>query len=264
MVGVIPYYRVPVIDIGPIPIDPWATLVCVGFLVGMEVARARGLRQNLDVRDIVDGTVFTVGMGFLVGHLVHVLAYHPESLREEGVLALLKIWGGFSSMGGFIGALLGSVLFFKVIRKRPFWLHADTIMFGFPFGWVLGRSGCAVVHDHIGSRSDFLLAVDFPGIGSRHELGLYEALLTVVIAVGFWWLGRKARRPAFFTMLWCLSYAPMRFFLDFLRNTDLSNPDTRYGGFTPAQIGCVAMFAAGVALAAWVRRQPAPVPMRAD
>ena len=53
-------------------------------------------------RDVVDGTVFTVASGFLVGHLVHVLAYHPDQLRTEGVVSLLKLWAGFSSFGGFL------------------------------------------------------------------------------------------------------------------------------------------------------------------
>jgi hypothetical protein len=40
-----------------------------------------------------------------------------------------------------------------------------------------------------------------------------------------------------------LIYMPVRFGLDFLRNADLQVHDARYGGFTPAQFGCVIMFA---------------------
>lgn len=252
--GVLPYYHVPVFEIGPIPIDPWATLVCIGFLVGMEVARARAIRLGLDVRDVVDGLVFTVGSGFVVGHLVHVLAYHPERLREEGLITLLRVWGGFSSMGGFLGAVVGSVVFYRLIRKRPFWLHADTIAYGFPFGWTLGRTGCALVHDHIGKPSRFFLAVDFPELGPRHDLGLYEALYTLGVAILFWRLGRRNRTPGFFTATWCLLYAPARFLLDFLRSTDLDFSDRRYAGLTPAQYGCILLFLAGLGLAWHVRR----------
>jgi phosphatidylglycerol:prolipoprotein diacylglycerol transferase len=250
----IPYYHLPVWELGPIPIDPWATLVCIGFVVGLEVARARGLRTGLQVRDVVDGIVVIVGMGFLVGHLVFVLAYHPDKLQEQGIRSLLEVWAGFSSFGGFIGAVLGTILFFRVIRKRPFWPHADAVMFGFPFGWVFGRMGCAVVHDHIGAPTDFFLAVDFPDLGPRYELGLYEAAWTLVIAVAFWALARRHRPPGFFVVTWCLLYAPVRFGLDFLRATDLPGSDPRYWGLTAGQYGSAVMLVAGLAVWALVVR----------
>jgi phosphatidylglycerol:prolipoprotein diacylglycerol transferase len=259
--AVIPYYHLPVYNLGPIPIDPWATLVCIGFIVGLEVARARGLRLGLDVRDVVDGVVVIVGMGFLIGHVVFVLGYHPERLAEQGILSILQVWAGFSSFGGFLGAVLGTVLFYKVLRKRPFWLHADVVMFGFPFGWLFGRAGCAVVHDHLGKPTDFFLAVDFPKLGGpRFELGLYEAAWTFVIVAAFWWLARRPRVPGTFTVAFCLLYAPVRFLLDFLRATDLSGSDPRFHGLTAAQYGCLLLFAAGVGLWAWLRRHGAPIP----
>ncbi|MDP6931757.1 MAG: prolipoprotein diacylglyceryl transferase [Myxococcota bacterium] len=248
MVGLIPFFEAPILEIGPVVIDPWATLVAVGFILGLEMARARGIREGLAVPDVVDGTVFTVGMGFVVGHLVHVLAYNPHQIAEQGVMALLRIWAGFSSTGGFLGAVLGSVLFYTVIRKRPFWPHADAIMFGFPFGWTFGRLGCFMAHDHIGRPTDFFLAVDFPGSwgGPRHDLGLYEALWTAGIALTFWLLRNRSVRPGFFLGMWCFLYAPARFGMEFLRNTDLAGADVRWLGLTPAQYGALLTAVAGL------------------
>ncbi len=249
----IPYFKIPVYELGPIPIDPWGTLVCVGFVLGLEMARARGVRAGLSPANVVDGLVATVLTGFVVGHLVHVLAYNQHLLEEEGVMALLRIWAGFSSFGGFVGAVLGSVLFYRA-RRLPYLVHADVIMYGFPFGWFFGRLGCFSVHDHIGALTSFPLAVAFPDIGTRHDLGLYEALCTLVIAITFYVTGKKERSPGFFLALWCLMYAPVRFGLDFLRNTDLARADVRWAGLTPAQWGCMLMFAVGVAGAVKLRR----------
>lgn len=260
MLGLIPFFDIPIVELGPVVIDSWATLVAVGFVIGLEVARSRGMRQGLDVRDVVDGLVVVVGMGFLVGHIVHVVAYNPHQLEEQGVMALLRVWAGFSSTGGFIGAVLGAILFYGGIRKRPFWIHADTLMFAFPFAWVFGRLGCFTAHDHIGQRSDFFLAVDFPASafgGPRHDLGLYEALWTMVIAGLFFALRNRKLRHGFFIALFAMTYAPIRFILDFLRNDDLRGADVRWASLTPAQWGMVAMFLAGAGTV-WYLRRPEP------
>lgn len=253
----IPYWAPKVVNVGPVPIDPWATLVLIGLVVGLEISRARGIKRGLEVPDIVDGAMFTVGMGFIVGHLMHVLAYNPDRLETDGVMALVRVWQGFSSTGGFIGAVIGSVLFWRVIRPRDYWAHADTIMFAFPFAWVFGRLGCFAAHDHIGRSSDFFLAVNFPlPTGPRHDLGLYEALWTVVISAVFFALDRKPRKGGFYIALWAFLYAPARFVLDFLRNEDLANADVRWAGLTPAQWGMILMFGAGAFLAFKLRGAP--------
>ncbi len=259
--SLIPYWAPKVYTVGPIPIDPWATLVCIGFIVGEEVARARGLRRGMEPKDVVDAALFVVGMGFLVGHLVHVLAYNPH-LMQDDPLILLKFWAGFSSNGGFLGAVLGTIVFYKWVRPRPFWEYADNVMYGFPFGYIFGRLGCFSVHDHIGRPTDFFLAIDFPApYGPRHDLALYEALWLMVMSAAFLLLDKRPRRHGFFIFLWCMLYPPVRFCLDFLRNTDLANADVRWYGLTPAQYGSILMFVAGLLI--WffhLRRAPAAAP----
>ena len=247
MTALIPYFEIPIFEAGPIVLDSWTALVLLGFVIGLEITRARAIRLGLQVKDIVDGAVVTVAMGFFVGHVVHVVAYNPQQLEEDGIMAILRVWAGFSSTGGFIGAVLGSVLFYKWIRPREYWIHADTIMFGFPFAWFFGRMGCFTAHDHIGKASDFFLAVQFPG-GSRHDLGLYEALWTAGIALLFYAWRNRPVSPGFFLGLFSATYAPVRFFMDFLRNTDLDAADVRWAGLTPAQYGMVVLTLVGLVL----------------
>ena len=52
-------------------LDSWTFLVMTSFVVGLEISRARGIKLGYEVRDIVDGVCMTVGMGFVVGQLVH-------------------------------------------------------------------------------------------------------------------------------------------------------------------------------------------------
>jgi phosphatidylglycerol:prolipoprotein diacylglycerol transferase len=278
------------IELGGIVLDSWAALVTLGFILGLESCRWRGIQQGLDVRDIVDGGVFIVGSGFVGGHIVHVLAYNPHQLEEQGIWALLKIWAGFSSYGGFLGAVAAAVLFLNLPRffgdqakvfsakgatgawssfvqwagrPKDFWKHGDAYIFGFPLGWTFGRLGCFSAHDHVGARSDFFLAVDFPAAtygGPRHDLGLYEALWTAVIAATFYAFRNRPVQPGFFVALWCAMYAPARLALDFLRNSDLSGADVRWAGLTPAQWGSLMMAGAGLALVRKLWRPAAPPP----
>ncbi|MCK6504562.1 prolipoprotein diacylglyceryl transferase [Myxococcota bacterium] len=258
MLAVIPYFPPVSFPIGSWTLGLWEILVATAFIVGMEIARARGIQAGLDVRDMVDGVVVIVAMGFLGGHMLHVLGYHPELIEEEGWLTLLKVWAGLSSTGGFLGAIVGSVLFYKVLRKRDYWAHADHIGFAFPFAWTIARLGCFSAHDHVGVPSDFFLAVDFPG-GPRHDLGLYEALWSAVIAGTFFALRRTPRKPGFYLALLVTMYAPVRFVLDFLRSTDMDNSDLRYAGLTPAQWIMLGMFALGAWLV-WRLRGPVQPP----
>lgn len=259
-------YNVPLGGETVLPLDPWAILVALGFIIGLEISRNRAIKLGLDVRDVVDGAVFTVLMGFVIGHVYTVLFYFPERLETEGIWAILRVWTGFSSVGGFFGAIIGSLLFYGLIRRRNYFRFADVISFGFPFGWFLGRVGCGVVHDHIGAPTTMPWGMDFDrGLmnfvwtagdpypwaqGVRHELGLYEAAAMIPVMALFLWLGRKDRVPGFFTLLFFALYAPVRFGLDFLRadaaDSGLSNGinvDVRYFGLTPAQYGLMVIFA---------------------
>lgn len=263
-------YNLEVPGIGTLPIDPWATLVCIGFVVGLEMARWRGIKLGLDVRDIVDGAVFIVLSGFLWAHIITVLFYFPERLQKDGIMSLLRVWEGFSSTGGFLGAVIGAWLFYGYVRPRPALRHADVIAFGFPFGWFFGRLGCGVVHDHIGAVTRFPLAMDFDhgfgpwkagaayAEGIRHELGLYEAAFMLPIMALFLYWGKKDRVPGFFLAWFGVLYAPIRFLFEFLRNTDLvGHQDARYLGLTPAHYGMLLMFAVALAFLISIHRKPA-------
>jgi phosphatidylglycerol---prolipoprotein diacylglyceryl transferase len=259
-------YTIEVPGVGPLPLDPWAILVAIGFIVGLEISRNRAIRLGLDVRDVVDGAVVTVLTGFVLGHVYTVLFYFPERLETEGIWAILRVWSGFSSVGGFFGAVVGSVVFYGLVRRRPYFRFADVISFGFPFGWFFGRVGCGFVHDHIGIETTMPWGMDFDrGImnfvwvagdpypwadGVRHELGLYEAVFMIPVMALFLWLGRRDRFPGFFTLLFFAIYAPIRFGLDFLRANDAT-----YGGLTPAQYGLVVIFVACVGVLVWITRQ---------
>ena len=173
------------------------------------------------------------------------------------------------------------------IRRRdavqPILPFADLILSVFPVAWVFGRSGCSSVHDHPGALAakGAFLAVEFPrgfppdaspeyvakmftgprthfgpieflhGDLPRYDLGLLEMLFTLVLAILLALTWHKKVRVGTYVVATSMAYAPVRFAMDYLRITEADsriNADPRYGGLTPAQWACIALFAFGVAM----------------
>jgi phosphatidylglycerol:prolipoprotein diacylglycerol transferase len=242
---VIPYYDFSAWTIRGVTFYTFGFLVAVGTLVGhyvtMRRARALGLRP-LSTVDFFALTVFTGG--YLFGHCLDAIFYHPETVRRDP-WELLMVHHGLSSFGGILGAVLSGVVFIRIKKLHP-WVFADLCTYAFPFGWLFGRLGCAVVHDHRGVRTDSILAVRFPD-GPRYDLGLIEFALTPLLIALVVGVSRRTKRPGMISGALAIAYATMRFPLDFLRAYDLgSDGDPRYGGLTPAQWACFSMFALGV------------------
>lgn len=245
----IPYIPTPGFQIGDMRLDAWMILVVLGILAAIEFNRARAIRLGLSVKVTVDAGLVAVASGFLGAHLVHILAYNFPTFVENPE-TILPWYGGFSSIGGFLGAAIGIPLFLK-LKKVPAWAYADNLCIGFVLAWFLGRTGCFMAHDHKGELTDFFLAVDFPG-GARHDLGLYEATFVLFLLVTFIYLDRRREWfHGFFTGLVMVLYAPVRFGLDFLRATDLESTinrrsDIRLLGLTPAQYGAIGLLVLGI------------------
>jgi phosphatidylglycerol:prolipoprotein diacylglycerol transferase len=223
----------------------FGVLVAIGVILGDRIVVTQGVKRGLDPRDVKFMNARIVIWGFIVAHLVSVVFYFPERIKENP-LVLLNFWSGLSSFGGFLGALL-AFLYYTRREKIPRLVYADAVALGLSVGWIFGRTGCSTAHDHPGRHTSFFLAVKYPD-GARHDLGFYELLYTIVLTAILFAFARKPRRPGQIIGLAALLYAPARFGFDFLRATDVARPDERYAGLTPAQWACIATAALGARL----------------
>lgn len=258
----IPYFELPnvALPFGQ-KIDIFGVLSAAGVAVGAVLAARQARRYWPGDDGPLRGVVtWAVMFGLYGGHFMHIFAYHPELLRADDPLLFLRFWDGLSSMGGVLGALLGIFIYFARI-KQPLGPFLDAFALGTAPGWMVARIGCFLVHDHPGVKTDFPLAVAFPG-GPRHDLGLYDTIVLAVIALVLWGVAAKLRpRQGRLMGLLAVLYSPCRFALDFLRASDLSFVDRRYLGLTPAQYVVVGLFGVGVWLLA--RKAPEVTPLNA-
>lgn len=290
----IPYIHVPDLKLGPLTLHPFGLLVATGVILGTYLATRRARQRGLDLDKLNSFITWMLVAGFLGGHMLDQIFYHPAELVKRP-WSLFLLYEGLSSFGGFTGALIGIVLwkYFEAVpwrripfvgftipkfRKRemalPILPFADLILSVFPVAWVFGRSGCSVVHDHPGMRAEpgTLLAVAFPdrstiialqkvqsielvyGNYPQFDLGLLEMMFTVVLATMVALTWGKKLPTGTYVAVTALAYAPVRFAMDFIRVRDIDQADPRYGAFTPAQWMCIALFVFGLVMVAVVRR----------
>jgi phosphatidylglycerol:prolipoprotein diacylglycerol transferase len=271
----IPYFKaepweVPLPGGYSIPIQPFGVLVAIGVLLGARVAEEWGKRNGIQPAVVSDLIGHVVIAGFVGGYFLNAAFYKPEALVRviEDPRRLVSEYLGLSSFGGFFGAIGGLVLW-RVRRKMSLIAIGEAACFAFPFGWFFGRMGCFVAKDHPGRVTDFFLAIEGWPIGAppyptRHDLGLYEVLWSAAAAALFLVLAKKRRPRGFYMALLPLSYAPIRFFLDYLRATPEYGGDVRYGGFTPGQYGALVIFALGLYVAWWIRNHEEPTVVPPD
>jgi phosphatidylglycerol:prolipoprotein diacylglycerol transferase len=196
---------------------------------------------------------------------------------------LIRFWDGLSSFGGFIGAITGVFVFKWRKKERDVMPYMDTVCSAFPLAWVIGRAGCATVHDHPGRETSSWMGVQFPEFHTdvmikskefgllydptltvgRFDLGLTEMVLAIPLAVAFMILWQiKPRNYGFWAGWQCIAYAPVRFVLDFLRveSAGTHEGDPRYLGLTPAQYACFGFIAIGIIVLKISKQYPAPRP----
>jgi phosphatidylglycerol:prolipoprotein diacylglycerol transferase len=250
----IPYLDVQPIRLGGLlTLQPFGLLVVTGCVVGYAVGRWHAGRVGLDQQVFRSFTLWVLTPAFLSAHWVALLAYYPGAIWHDP-MSLLRINTSLSSFGGFLGAALGAVSYWRLYGHQTglsLRSYGDAVAVGWTAGWFFGRLGCTLAHDHPGLPSDFWLAVQFPA-GPRHDLGLYEWFYTIGLNLLVFSIRGRQLPPGALLGLVSVCYAPGRFLLDYLRAEDI-----RYAGLTPGQYFSLGLLLFGLWILATSRNAPA-------
>ncbi|MGC4115308.1 MAG: prolipoprotein diacylglyceryl transferase [Myxococcales bacterium] len=253
----IPFFISPKLPLGPVTIELFGVFSALGIYLTTRIGLGRAVKRGLQTRILADYAFWGVVSGVVFGHLVHLFAYHPEELAKP--YQIFKLWDGLSSFGGLLGGVIAAIVLFR-LNKLDLMEYGDVAAPPIALGWAIARVGCFTVHDHIGVRTSFPLAVAFPD-GPRHDLGLYDAFLLFAIAAVLFWLSKRGMFKHRLLAVMAVLYAPGRFLFDFLRAEDVPYHDARYFGLTPAQYFCFILAGWGLyMLARPVKPQPDPTP----
>jgi phosphatidylglycerol:prolipoprotein diacylglycerol transferase len=188
----LPYVHVADLELLGIHLHPFGLLVVTAIWVGTALARWQARRRGVDLAELESFIRWMLLFGFVSAHVLDMILYRPREVLARP-WALLMIWEGIGSFSGFIGALVGVVLWrrftwrtvrsfgpwrlgpitlgpftLSTLARRPAVLpilpFADLILSVFPVAWIFGRAGCSIAHDHPGAQAEggALLAVAFP------------------------------------------------------------------------------------------------------
>lgn len=179
-------------------------------------------------------TLTSLGFWAIVGAIIGAKALMvvrnlPEYAAHPGELfsaSFLTSAGDF--YGGFIGGVVGALLFFALNRSLSFWPLADLCAPAIALGQGIGRIGCLMAGDDYGSPTTLPWAVAFTdpdaaAIGGAplnvplHPVQLYESLFCFAL---FAFLVRLARGKTFdgqILIAYSVVYAIGRFLIEYVR-----------------------------------------------
>jgi phosphatidylglycerol:prolipoprotein diacylglycerol transferase len=271
------------IKLGPLAVHWYGLMYLLGFLlfIGLGNLRLKQGHAFLTPKLLDDLLMYGVLGVVLGGRLGEVLFYQPAyyfSHPQE----ILMVWkGGMSFHGGFLGVLVGMVLFARK-HGRSFWELTDFIAPLVPLGLAAGRIGNFINGELWGRVTspnapwamlfpqarldDLAQAQQSPelkaqlmqyGALPRHPSQLYQfALEGLSLFLILWWFSAKPRARGQVSALFLIGYGFFRFVAEFFRSPDAGIFGQSYT-ISMGQWLSLPMIVLGIVLFVWFGRRAA-------
>ena len=196
----------------------YALFVGLGLVMGYVAKSVEEKRLNLltttNRRWVAAGAL----IGAMIGAKLGLLLYMPfeawaQSIRE----LLLSEWGGRTIIGALFGGFVGVELAKKAVGITI--ATGDPYAIGLPLGQALGRVGCFIGGCCYGQPLDEGHPLHSLGLVT-HPAQLYEGALDLAVAVTLFAIRKQPRAPGLLFRYYLLSYAAIRFVMDFFRGDE--------------------------------------------
>ena len=207
-------------------------------------------RRGLSRDDLWRIVPWSIGGGIIGARLFHVLDnWATFSADPARILAFQK--GGLAIGGALLGGIAATVLV-AGRRKVPLLTGADAAAPGIILGQAIGRLGCLVTGDALGSETGLPWGIRYLNPGSMatakgvayQPVFAYEALWDISLFALLWFLRKRITRPGGLFAAYLALYAAGKFSITFFRD------ERRWlMGLQEAHI--VALALAAVAIAVW-------------
>lgn len=251
-------------SLGPFAIRWYALSYMVGLFGGRQILRHLAKAPNSPVTPVqIDSLINYILFGVIIGgRLGYVIFYKPLTYLADPA-SIIRIWeGGMSFHGGFLGVVLGVILFAR-LHKIALMPLADRVALVSPLGLLSGRIANFINGELYGRVTSHPAGMVFPAGGDapRHPSQLYEAglegLLLGLVLIAAWRLGLARRHSGIIVALFLTGYGLARFIVEFARE-----PDSHLGLYeigalsvSQGQLLSVPMIAVGLIYGALIFKQ---------
>jgi prolipoprotein diacylglyceryltransferase len=201
-----------------------------GFLVCVPLTVYFFKRYGLRLWANLDHMAFGFSLGWFFGRLGCTVAHDHPGIGIRGD----NLAGPVNLLAKYCRPVEGRTL------VMPQWMSEETPELR--WGPCLDEGGRML------SDISEVVPLNYPGVIAAHDMGFYEALLSLGTLILFVILDRRPQVPGLYPLLLGVIYGPARLLMDALRpeSTDgrwFGGVIEGFGGFTPGQAGSALIFA---------------------
>ncbi len=225
------------LEIGRLTITWYGVMMATGFLAGLVNWYFIGKRDNRDFSYCSDLLFWIMVSGLLGARVAYVLSDIGQFMRNP--VEIIMLWkGGLIYYGGFLGSGIALIIFARRHREDIQGL-LDFVVVSVPLAHFFGRIGCflngccygKIWHGPFGVRFPagsyaWYKHVDLEKISKFtaeslpvHPVQLYESGFNLMVYFLLLWAytHRDRNKSGRILALYCFTYPPGRFLLEFLR-----------------------------------------------
>lgn len=191
------YFSFTQIQLGPITLYSWGLMVGLAFVIGYWLALREAKKKEID-----QNKIFWLAILIFLGSILG---------ARLGSLFLFEI-NGLMFYGGLFGALIVGVFYIKK-AKLDFWEILDVLAPSLALGIFIGRIGCFLINDHMGTVTNLPWAILWPDGILRHPIALYLSLNGLILFLVLWFLRKKLQKPGQLFIFFLVYYSLSRFLI---------------------------------------------------
>ncbi len=210
------------INIGSFNLYTYGLFMALGFLTAMQVSKINAKPHGISAEIITD-IFFVILLSALVGARLLYVIINFNSYKDN-LLSVFQIWnGGLVFFGGFIAAVIASVLYFKK-KDLNIFQTADIIAPGIALGHAVGRIGCLFAGCCYGKVCDLPIAIKFTNSDSLaplnvflHPTQVYSMISNLIIFFTLLWLQKRKKFDGMVFLIYIILYSLFRSIIEFFR-----------------------------------------------
>jgi phosphatidylglycerol---prolipoprotein diacylglyceryl transferase len=195
--------------------------IIVGVLLTLYLARRAGFTDDIIYTSSICAVIFGL-IGARITHILDHLDYYSDNPAK--IIAIQE--GGLGWYGGLIGGVLAVVIYSR-IRKFSLARFADAAAPGIMLGLSIGRIGCTINGDSVGTPTSLPWGFVYTNPDSfagfylnvaTHPAPVYEIIWNMALFGVLWRLKDRIKPDGSLFLVMIAVYSFGRFFISFVRD----------------------------------------------